>query len=238
MNRILIKRFGIPQQPAGTLVVGIPGVGLVGATAARMLLSMENGADPKLLSSFHPFPFLRGVRASKSGMVSLTRCRLHHRPLSGFAGGILVLTARSQPPFYLQHELAWAVLKEAKRLGCNSVLTLGGYQTNSVRADRLVYFCANDLQSYKSSARIGLENFEGPITGAAGVFAGVGKLLDFSGGCMLCETVGTTTPDQAAASALLSALMAFLRPDSPMNRNQRSDADRDSRRGSFLDNLS
>lgn len=236
MARILVKRFEMPPDPVRVLVVGFPGLGLVGATAARMLLQGEGDKAPGLAMSFHPYALVGNVRSSRSGMAKMQAIRLHHKPLFEPKGGMLVLTANSQPPEDLQYELAWAVIREAKLLGCNTLLTLGGYQTPSVTSSRRIYFCSNDLQSYRTSTKLGFDIFEGPITGAAGVFAGVGKFMGLSGGCMLGETTGEGTPDGAAASAIVSALMAFLRPDSP--RNGYGDIGLDKRRSSHLDNLS
>jgi len=236
MDRILVKHFEIPPDPVRVLVVGFPGLGLVGATAARMLLNGEDGKTAGLALSFHPYALMGNVRSSRSGMTKMQAVRLHHKPLSEPKGGILVLTATSQPPEDLQYELAWVVIREAKLLGCNTLLTLGGYQTPSVTSSRKVYFCSNDLHSYRTSTKLGFEIFEGPITGAAGVFAGVGKFMGLSGGCMLGETTGEGTPDGAAASAVVSALMAFLRPNSP--KNEHGEIGRNMRRGSHLDSLS
>jgi len=236
MDRILVKRFEESPGPVRVLVVGFPGLGLVGATAARMLLHGEDGPVARLALSFHPYVLMGNIRSSRSGMTKMQAVRLHRRPLSEPKEDILVLTATSQPPEDLQYELACAVISEAKLLGCNTILTLGGYQTPSVTSSRRVYFCANDLHSYRVSTKLGLEIFEGPITGAAGVFAGVGKFMGLSGGCMLGETTGEGTPDGAAASAVVSALMAFLRPNSPTNEHV--DISRNMRRGSHLDSLS
>jgi len=236
MDRILVKRFEMPPGPVRVLAVGFPGLGLVGATAARMLLFEEGDHGAKLILSFYPYAVLSGIRSRRSGMTGMQAVKLRHRPLSEPKGGILILTATSQPPLDLQYELAWTVIGEAKLLGCDTILTLGGYQTPFVPSDRRVYFCANDLDSYRISTRLGLESFEGPITGAAGVFAGVGKLLGLSGGCMLSDTTGEMTPDPAAASALVSALMDFIKPNG--STREHKGVDRNTHRGSFLDSLS
>lgn len=235
MNRILVKRFETPPGPVRVLAVGFPGLGLVGATAVKMLLYGEGGSSARLMLSFYPYA-LSGIRSLRSGMTGVHAVRLRHKPLSEPKEGILILAAASQPPLDLQYELAFTVIGEAKLLGCNTIVTLGGYQTPSVPSTRRVYFSANDLDSYRISTRLGLESFEGPITGAAGVFAGVGKLLGLSGGCMLGETTGEMTPDPTAASAVVSALMSFIRPNG--STIDHKGKDRDAHRGSFLDSLS
>lgn len=236
MDKILVKRFEIPTDPVKALVVGFPGLGLVGATAARMLLQGEDGPKAGLALSFHPYSLMGNVRSSRSAMTTMQAVKLHHKPLSEPKGGIFILTATSQPPEDLQYELAWTVIGEAKLLGCTTILTLGGYQTPTVTSSRRVYFCSNDLHSYRVSTKLGFEIFEGPITGAAGVFAGVGKFMGLSGGCMLGETSGEGTPDGAAAAAVASALMAFLLPNAPTNDH--GDIVRNMRRGRHLDSLS
>jgi proteasome assembly chaperone (PAC2) family protein len=235
MDRILIKRFARPPGPVRALAVGFPGLGLVGATAAKMLLYGESGQSAKPVMSFYPYA-LSGIRSLRSGMTGVHAVRLRHMPLTEPEEGILILTAASQPPLDLQYELAFTVMGEAKQLGCHTIVTLGGYQTPSVSSARRVYFSANDLCSYRISIKLGLESFEGPITGAAGVFAGVGKLLGLSGGCMLGETTGEMTPDPVAASAVVSALMGFIRPNG--STTERLGKGRDAHRGSFLDSLS
>jgi len=196
----------------------------------------EDGPEAGLALSFHPYSLMGNVRSSRSAMTTMQAVRLRHKPLSEPKGGILILTATSQPPEDLQYELAWAVISETKLLGCTTILTLGGYQTPSVTSSRRVYFCSNDLRSYRISTKLGFEIFEGPITGAAGVFAGVGKFMGLSGGCMLGETSGDGTPDGAAAAAVVSALMAFLRPNSHINDH--GDIVQNMRRGRHLDSLS
>ncbi|MGQ9513521.1 MAG: PAC2 family protein [Thermoproteota archaeon] len=230
MKRILVKRFAEPPHAVRVLIVGLPGLGLVGATAAKILLSVEEGTKARLIARFHPYTFLRGVYANRSGIVSIRGASMRYRSLGKFLQGLLVLTADSQPSPDFQYEFAWSVLGEAERLGCNSIITLGAYQTMQA-VPRKVYFCANDLNSYKIANRIGLESFDGKVTGAAGVFAGIGKLLGFSGGCMLGEINGGSFPDVTAASAVVSALLDFLTQGSSryQERYQRRD---------FMNNLS
>jgi len=233
MKRVLVKRFSEPPKSTRVLVVGLPGLGLVGATAARILLSVEDGQKAKLIARFHPYVFLRGTYANRSGTVSIQGASMRYRSLTKFPEGLLILTANSQPSPEFQHEFAWSVLGEAKRFGCDSVITLGAYQTMSA-VPRRVYFCANDLSSYKTASKLGLESFDGQVTGAAGVFAGIGRLLGFSGGCMLGEIAGESFPDVPAASAVVSALLAFLTQGSESEYPNRA---QNTRKG-FMDNLS
>jgi proteasome assembly chaperone (PAC2) family protein len=230
MKRILVKRFAEPPHSVRVLVIGLPGLGLVGATAARILLSVEEGSKAKLIARFHPLAFLKGVYANHSGIVSIQGASMRYKSLRKFPEGLLVLTADSQPSPDFQYEFAWSVLDEAKRFGCNLIVTLGAYQTMST-ISRKVYFCANDLNSYKIANKIGFESFEGQVTGAAGIFAGIGKLLGLSGGCMLGEIDGRSFPDMTAASAVVSALLDFLTQNS--NRYQERNQNRD-----FMHNLS
>ncbi|MBO3802520.1 MAG: PAC2 family protein [Candidatus Brockarchaeota archaeon] len=233
MKRILVKRFAEPPGGVSVLVVGLPGLGLVGATAARILLSVEDGQRPKLVARFHPYVFLMGTYANRSGTVSVQGASMRYRSLAKFPEGLLVLTADSQPSPDFQHEFAWSVLSEAKRFGCRTVITLGAFQTLPA-VQRRVYFCANDLDSYKVASKLGLDSFDGRVTGAAGVFAGIGKLLGFSGGCMLGEISGEAFPDVTAASAVVSELLAFLTHDS---KNVFQPRIQDERKN-FMDSLS
>jgi len=205
MARILVKALEKPPWRYETLVVGLPGIGLVGATAAGLLLDRA-AQPPRLVYGFYLPGSLRLTHAEADGLSRPRGIWLH----SVGEGGLLVLTGSDQPHTpSLQFELASTVLRRASPLGCERVLTLGGYQVSSVGASRRVYFAANDMQTYRYALRVGLSTFDGQVVGAAGVFAGLGRATGLRGGCILGETDGEV-PDAAAAKAVVEALDRLL----------------------------
>lgn len=191
------------------LTAGLPGLGLVGTGGASFLLSRSK-PHPSKVASVVSTDALSLIFAEDGGLAQVSDFSIEYVDPMANGLGALVLIGRAQPSSTAsQFALAETVLRIAKELNIEWVLTMGGYQIPSLSPERHVYIAANDLVTYKIGIELNMRQLSGQVTGAAGVIAGLSKYMGFHGGCILAETDGKP-PDLKASEAVYGGLIKIL----------------------------
>lgn len=200
------------------VVVGCPGTGLVGATAAKHLVS---ALDMKCVGS---------IRAAHLPPVALVReGRANHPIRIYYAAGHTVIQARPerlvvvdverQPRPDEERPLAEAIVAWAKTAGCHTVVVPGGVSVTDEALDDKVWGCAATTEGVEMLRRVNVELFEGVVGGLAAGILNAGEAEGMETLCLLAEAA-PGFPDAHAAARIVKLLdsmtLAFLLPDEPL----------------------
>lgn len=192
------------------LIGGFPGLGYVGKIAVTYLRKQLKAK--KLADLYSPY-FPHHVVVSSSGSVRLPRAEFFFWRNPGEGGRDLVfLTGDSQAQgFDGQYAVVTSVLEYVKRLGVNTVITLGGYRTNyGLKEPKVVAISSNRaLLDQLRKAGAELSPAGNPIVGFAGLALGLARFRRMRAACVLGETAGYM-PDPKTSEALLKVLRRFL----------------------------
>lgn len=188
------------KKPA--LIVGLPGVGLVGKLVAEHLVD-ELKAE-KIMEVYSPH-FPPQVLVNKDCTV---------RPVSniicyGKADGndILILVGDHQSTTSQGHyELCSLYLDIAEEFGVSRIYTLGGYPTGKLTSEETVLGVANDLNLIEEIKQYGVEFREsepsGGIVGASGLLVAFSKMRGIDAACLMGMTPGYLMDPKSAQSLL------------------------------------
>jgi uncharacterized protein (TIGR00162 family) len=192
------------------LIGGFPGLGYVGKIAVTYLRKTLKAT--KLADLYSPY-FPHHVVVSSSGRVRLPRAEFFFWKNPSERGrDLLFLTGDSQAHgFEGQYAVVTTVLEYAKRLGVNTVITLGGYRSNyGVNTPKVVAISSNRaLLGTLRTAGAELSPAGNPIVGFAGLALGLARFTQMRAACLLGETAGYM-PDPKTSKALLTVLSQFL----------------------------
>ncbi len=198
----LIRLLERPRMEEPILVEGLPGIGFVANIAARHIINELGGRRFAIIksSSFQDLAMTVEGGSVRGPINELYAC----------ADRLVVLYGNTQANDNVgQYELCWRVLELLRKMGCELVITMGGYKRERVPSKPRV-FCAATDEGLLEEAREHCDGvILGNIYGAAGLLLGLGKLMGMRGVCFLAETLGIY-PDPRAASEVLKAVSAFL----------------------------
>lgn len=200
------------------VVVGCPGTGLVGATAAKHLVS---ALDMKCVGS---------IRAAHQPPMALVRDgRAYHPIRIYYAAGHTVIQSRAeriavvdverQPHPGEELPLAAAIVAWAREAGCHTVVVPGGVSVTDEALDDKVWGCASSPEGVEMLRRLNVELFEGVVGGLAAGILNAGESDEVETLCFLAEAA-PGFPDAHAAARIVKLLdsmtLAFLLPDEPL----------------------
>ncbi|MFI5383444.1 MAG: proteasome assembly chaperone family protein [Methanosarcina thermophila] len=184
------------------LVVGLPGVGLVGKLVAEHLVD-ELGAE-KIMEVYSPH-FPPQVLVNKDCTV---------RPVSNaiYLGkakenDVLFLVGDHQSTTTQGHyELCSLYLDIAEELGVLRIYTLGGYPTGKLTYEETVLGVANNTDLIEEIKAYGVEFREsepsGGIVGASGLLVAFSKMRGIDAACLMGMTPGYLMDPKSAQSLL------------------------------------
>ncbi|MEM2119083.1 MAG: PAC2 family protein [Candidatus Bathyarchaeia archaeon] len=199
-----------PKLNNPILIEGLPGIGFIANIAVLHLireLKARRFAEIRS-SSFQDLAVTteKGNAWTPTNELYCYKGDMGNRDLILWYGNTQALTTHGQ------YELCGHVLDIAKSVGCNFVITLGGFRQDEVRAPPQMYAAATDSETLNEALSLGAKIMVGQIFGLAGITIGVGKLKGFKGFSLLVETLGTH-PDMNAAQVALEALKKYVRVD-------------------------
>lgn len=203
-----VKLYERPRLVDPVLIEGLPGIGLVANMAASFLI---RELDAKFFGEIRCSSFQDLAITVDGGRIRFPANRLYYhrgrfdgeRDLIILYGNTQALTTRGQ------YELCWKVLDIAQSLGCQYIITLGGYRPGREVKEPRLYYAASDVETAKVPVSLGAQVLRGQIFGAAGLLIGLGWLHGMRGFCLLAETPGTY-PDEDAAREVLKAISKVL----------------------------
>src|SRR3989339_340604 len=133
-NTTIIEREKVKLKN-GVLIVGLPGIGLIGQVVGRYMVKELKATKVAHLLSHH---FPHQVFMTKKGGMRLIRNNFYSYKNKNV--NILFLTGDIQAMSSVgQYEVATKILAYAKKCGINHIITVGGYSTGKVNDKRRIF---------------------------------------------------------------------------------------------------
>ena len=196
-----------PQLNNPILIEGLPGIGFVANIAALHLINELKAKRfaQVVSSSFQDFAVTIEDGSTRSPINELYYVKREDsgRDLIIWYGNTQALTT------FGQYELCGKILEIAQDLGCNFVVSIGGFKKDEAQAVPGIYSTATDLETMKTALDLGTKVMVGHVFGIAGLSVGLAKLRSMKGFSLLVDTPGMN-PDVNAARYALLALGKFL----------------------------
>jgi uncharacterized protein (TIGR00162 family) len=210
-----IQIYEKPKLKDPVLIEGLPGIGFVANIAALHLIhELKAKLFAEVVSdAFQDLTVTTETGGARSPINELYYCIREdgERDLIIWYGNTQALTT------FGQYELCGRVLNLAQELGCNFIITLGGFKVEEAKATPQVYCAATDSETLNEILSLGAKTMVGQIFGVAGILIGLGGLRGLKGFSLLVETLGTY-PDANATRYALSVLNNFLKLNVDMSR--------------------
>ncbi|MFH0817542.1 MAG: proteasome assembly chaperone family protein [Candidatus Micrarchaeota archaeon] len=185
------------------LIEGLPGIGLVGKLAADHMIK-ELKAE-KIAELYSPH-FPHQVLMLKKGILRMLKNKFYlwRNPDPNGSDVIILIGDVQAITSEAQFEVCGAIIDYFKKLGGNTIYTLGGYGTGKVVEKPKVFGSATHKDIMKDYEKHGVIFGEanGSIIGAAGLLLGLGKLDGMKGVCLMGETHGGYVDAKSAQSVL------------------------------------
>lgn len=196
-----------PKLSNPVLIEGLPGIGFV---ANISTLHLIHEFDAKLFAEITSSSFQDlTVTTNNGGTLSPINQLYHYERPDGDRDLILWYGNTQALTTFGQYELCGQVLDLAEELGCQYVVTLGGFKIDGPKKTRQIYCAATDHETLKTALDLDSKTMVGQIFGLAGITIGLAQLRNLRGFSLLVETPGTE-PDIEAARLALTALAKFL----------------------------
>lgn len=195
------------------LIIGLPGIGLVGKIAVDYLLKH---IKPEKIGEVISDSFPPSVQI-KNGKIDLIKDELHSVNVAG--KDFLFLSGPVQPSLDPQmgdssehYEFARTVLNKMRAIGVTEVYTLAGINVGEKRmsSEPKVVAAATDDATLKKWKSLGATSNrpDGLITGVAGLVLGFAKEAGLKGACLMGETNARLIyGDHGSAKTLLELLI-------------------------------
>lgn len=203
---LIIRSTGEAQLKGKTIVVGFPGMALVGKVAADALAEKLSLRPVSRIYTFHG----PGSVAVDKGILQPAEITVLARPGSPLA----VVTSGFQPPDDQgQNRVAHGLLEYLSLSGASTVIAAAAYVNPHPSEERKVFVAASSSSLLEHLARHGDIEMEGAISGLNGLIPGLAPAYGMEGGVVLGETgeiyVAGGIIDYRAAAAVARAISAY-----------------------------
>jgi uncharacterized protein (TIGR00162 family) len=198
------------KQANAILIQGLPGLGFVGKIAADFLIDQLKPVKiAELYSSYIALPDGDlGVRVELDGTYELPKYEFY--AYGRESQSLVILTGEIQPVSWGQYAVATRILDYACKLGCDTVVALGGHILQGRRSD-IVYAIGGSKQIVEELQKQRMQLAQsGAVKGAFGVLLGLAQRRDIRCFGLLGATSGTY-PDLGAARNVLRVLANMYR---------------------------
>ena len=196
-----------PKLKDPILIEGLPGIGFVANISALHLI---NKLKAKLFGKIVSASFQDVAITADLGKASSPINELYYVQRPRKKNDIIIWYGNTQAlTTFGQYELCGKVLDIAEKLGCNFLISIGGYKKNDIQNNPVVYSAATDKETMDSMLNLGTKIMTGHIFGLAGLLIGMGKLRKMKGFSILVETQGMY-PDSKAAKCALEIINHYL----------------------------
>ena len=181
------------QLKEATLLVGLPGIGLVGKIAVDYLLKQ---LKPEKIAEVLSDSFPPSIH-TKDSKIFLIKDEIFHFNFKG--KDFVVLSGPVQPTLdfkvgssHEHYEFAETLISFFKGIGVSEVITMAGLNVGDNRLNKKpeVIVAGTDDEIISVWKKFGAkeDKKEGLISGAAGLLVGIGKLHGIKGACLMGET--------------------------------------------------
>jgi uncharacterized protein (TIGR00162 family) len=187
---LVLKKLALKDA---VLLVGLPGIGLVGKISVDYLLKQfKTEKVAEVLSDSFP-PSVH----TKDSKIFLIKDDIFHFNFKG--RDFIFLSGPVQPTLdfkvgssHEHYEFAETLVGFFKSIGVSEMVTLAGINVGENRLNKKpeVIVAGTDDEVLDSWKKVGAkeDKKEGLISGAAGLFVGIGKLHGIKGACLMGET--------------------------------------------------
>ncbi len=176
-----------------TIVVGLPGTGLVGSVAASQIVDALHMDFGGYISSpdFAPLAAIHDYKP-------MPAARIHY----SVKDNLIVIISEMTIPISSSAELANKIYQLSRTLNASSIISLGGISLREERGE--VYIVSSDSKMVKDAARRKLAKpiREGATTGVTGILLTKGTLEKFPISTILAESSEEYLDPQAAARVI------------------------------------
>ncbi|MDE1767926.1 MAG: PAC2 family protein [Candidatus Micrarchaeota archaeon] len=190
------------------LVVGLPGIGSVGALVGEHL---KNELGAKRFATLYSPHFIHQTIMLKSGYTRLISNRFYYKELK--SSTLILLIGDTQAPTPEgQYDINEKIVRFFKHLGGKQIYTIGGYSAGNhyIQTPR-VFGIATDKQTKDALSQKGVlfGQTNGAIWGSAGMVVSFAKKNKLHAACIMGET-GALEIDANAARAVLEVLKKVI----------------------------
>ncbi|MFH1474191.1 MAG: proteasome assembly chaperone family protein [Candidatus Aenigmatarchaeota archaeon] len=201
----------IPKLKNPVCLVGLPGIGNIGRIAIGYMVHELKAKKFADLYSPYFFPFVM----IHNNMIHTLKNEFYY--YKGKDRDLIMLIGDCQTYDPKGHyEVVGKILEFLKGLGCEQLITVGGFGTGEVSEKPQVYGSVTDTEMLKKYKNIGI-NFDisgqiGTIVGASGLLVGLSNLYGIKAMVLLGETTGfPIITDPTAAEAVLNVIKKMLK---------------------------
>jgi hypothetical protein len=187
---LVLKKVALKDA---VLIVGLPGIGLVGKISVDyMLKQLKTEKIAEILSDSFP-PIVH----TKDSKVFLIKDEIFHFNFKG--KDFIFLAGPVQPTLdfkvgssHEHYEFSETLVSFFKNIGVSEMVTLAGINVGENRLNKkpevIVAGTDDEVLSVWKKFGVKEDKKEGLISGAAGLFIGIGKLHGIKGSCLMGET--------------------------------------------------
>jgi len=207
LEKSYIHELFHPELDNPVFIEGLPGFGGVGKIAAQ--LATEFSKAERFAEYYSPF-FPDYVLIDDDGVCSPPRYEFYASPPGGKLSAV-ILTGDSQPPLdnvVAHYEICEEILDFVQKLGCASLVTIGGVPVAGEKKEVYVAATSNTLAA-DVVMKGGIVYGKGRIMGATGLLLGLAKQRGLKGICLLGATGGSGS-DKDAGFAVFQMLLKIL----------------------------
>lgn len=204
---IIIEKKKIKKLRKPVLIVGLPGIGLIGQVVGRYMAKELNAKKIANLYSPH---FPHQVFMTKKGGIRLIKNSFYHykgkkRDIIIMVGDVQALNSQGQ------YEVAGKILEYCKKLKIKQLITVGGYSTGKISEKRKIFAVTTDKKTRAKLKKYGavFGEAKGSIVGAVGLIPALGRSEKIDGICLMGETHGGYV-DTPAAREIVKLLSSYL----------------------------
>jgi len=203
----LIKHRDIVPQDKNIVVVGFPGMALVGKTVATHLI---NALGAELYGVIYGTKFSAHLIVESDGIGVINSVALHYAKLNNM--GVFIITGSTQPTNDAdQHSLSYFLLKYLKKFNIRELIAAAAYVSEMVVRNRRVFVIGNSYEAMKKYVESGATTLtEGVVSGLNGIVVGWAKVFNIDAVCLLGETwrsiIELNYIDYSAAKLIIDVL--------------------------------
>ena len=191
----------------GYLIVGLPGIGLIGKTVADYLINELKGKNIAELYSPH---FPHQVFMDQTGMLRPIKNSFYQ--VKAGKNNLIILTGDVQAINSVgQYEIAGKIFNYCNKIGVKTIISIGGYSSGKLGNNAAVFGLISDKGLIPGLKKYGVifGKARGSIVGAAGILPTFGEIEGLKGICILGETHGAYV-DPASARDIVTILSKYL----------------------------
>lgn len=211
MRKFEVKIEDLPHLEHPVFFEGLPGVGNVGRTAVKHMVSLFEATK---FGEIRSTTFPHQVRSMPDGTLRLMRDELYHAR-SPIDAVFLVGDMQPLPTEFASHyEMAEIVLDLCQELDVSLIVALGGQATGDTSDVRQVVAAGSSPEVVNRLEALGIEflkdDSEMPIVGLSGLLPALAAQRSIDAVCLLGQTMGEIRPDAKAATAVLEKVSLIL----------------------------